>query len=346
MWPGLIPHTKSNEPQRGKVPRTIYVCILAHTGSSQFVIWQAFAMKLIPFIISVALALLVGCDGGNGQPKGSPEPGLQTANNDSSGTDLAEARREFTTKLTSSGPAPQDFEDAVPFTGIKEVNYTSGELKLKGWLSDDPGDGKKRPAVVYLHGGWSFAANDWLDAAPFVDAGFVVMMPMLRGENGNPGIYEGFYGEVDDAIAAGRFVSELPYVDAGNVFVAGHSVGAVLTVLTAMLPSNYKAAAALSGYLDMETWSAIEHPSRVIYDVTNPEEIRLRNPMAFSASLRIPLILYAERGGIDAINTAFLARAKRVGKSCELVVSEGDHLSMVVPSVQHAIKWYHNHMNK
>ena len=36
---------------------------------------------------------------------------------------------------------------------------------------------------------------------------------MLRAENGNPGVYEGFYGEVDDAVAAGRFLASLPFVD-------------------------------------------------------------------------------------------------------------------------------------
>jgi dipeptidyl aminopeptidase/acylaminoacyl peptidase len=84
--------------------------------------------------------------------------------------------------------------------------------------------------------------------------GFVMLIPMLRGENGNPGHFEAYYSEVDDIIAAGHFVRSLPYVDPNRVFLAGHSVGAILTVLTAMRPSPYKAGAALDGYLD-ETWS-------------------------------------------------------------------------------------------
>jgi len=302
-------------------------------------------MKPTPLIITLAtLAIFVGCNGTKNESTTSSQPDRPLVNDHSFGVDLAEARRGFTTKLNRRGPAPQEFEEATPPAGVKEVLYTSGELKLKAWLSEDPGQGKTRPAVVYLHGGWSFAPMDWQDAAPFVDAGFVVMMPMLRSENGNPGVYEGFYGEVDDAIAAGRFVSELSYVDKDNVFVAGHSVGGLLAVLTAMMPSNYKASAALSAYLDMASWSEFEHPSHVIFDTTNPEEIRLRNPMAFPASLRIPLILYAERGGMDEINAAFVARAKTAGKPCELLVTQGDHMSMVAPSVQHAIQWYRKYM--
>ncbi len=193
---------------------------------------------------------------------------------------------------------------------------------------------------MYLHGGWAFSSIDWEDAAPFVAAGFVLMMPMLRAENGNPGFFEGFYGEVDDAIAAGRFVSELPYVDPGNVFVAGHSVGAVLTVLTVMMPSKYKAGAALSGTLDMKIWLNNIAALRSVVDLTDPEEVRLRNPMAFASSLRIPLILYAERGGMARVNADFAALAERAGKPCELEIAEGDHMSMVAPSVQHAIGWF------
>lgn len=285
-------------------------------------------MKPIQLIAIAIIANLVGCHGPAAQ---SPER---------AGVDLAEARRGFQTALKIRGPAPQEFYDSSPPAGVREVYYKSGDLKLKAWLSEATSDGKRLPAVVYLHGGWAFSSIDWEDAAPFVAAGFVLMMPMLRAENGNPGFFEGFYGEVDDAIAAGRFVSELPYVDPGNVFVAGHSVGAVLTVLTVMMPSKYKAGAALSGTLDMKIWLNNIAALRSVVDLTDPEEVRLRNPMAFASSLRIPLILYAERGGMARVNADFAALAERAGKPCELEIAEGDHMSMVAPSVQHAIGWF------
>ena len=138
--------------------------------------------------------------------------------------DLASARKVFVTKLRVRGPAPQHYKNDKPPTDVKLVEFTSGDLKLKGWLSAEVAEGKKRPAIVYLHGGWAFDRMDWEDAEPFAKAGFVLFMPMVRGENGNPGTYESFLGEVDDERAAGRFVSSLPNVDGGNVFVTGHSV--------------------------------------------------------------------------------------------------------------------------
>jgi dipeptidyl aminopeptidase/acylaminoacyl peptidase len=258
---------------------------------------------------------------------------------------LAAARRVFVTQLKVRGPAPQAYENEKLPAGVRQVEYSSGELKLKGGLSADPGDGKRHPAVVYLHGGWAFGADDWRDAAPFVEAGFVLFMPMLRGENGNPGTYESFYSEVNDAIAAGKYVQTLPYVNRDKVFVAGHSVGGVLTVLTAMMPSPYKAGAALSGYVDMETWAAGSPAQHVPYDRNDPEEVRVRNPMAFVASLRCPLTLYVEPA-MRSVNEPLAKKASQLGKECELVEVPGNHLTMVGPAVKKCIERFRHHVEK
>jgi dipeptidyl aminopeptidase/acylaminoacyl peptidase len=222
---------------------------------------------------------------------------------------------------------------------VQQVQYTSGELKLKGWLSAAPSDGKRHPAVVFLHGGFAFAAEDWSDAAPFSEAGFVLFAPTFRGENGNHGVYESFYGEVDDALAAGRYVASLPYVDGTKVFVAGHSSGAVLTCLVAMMPSPYKAAAALDGSVEMESWAKLSPGALVPYNRSDPEEVRVRNPMAFVGSLRCPLTLYAGAGARRP-NELLASQARRLGKPCELVLVTGNHEAMVAPAVQKAIAWF------
>ena len=101
------------------------------------------------------------------------------------GDDLAAARAKCPTRLKFEMAAPQEYSEETPPNGVREVFYPSENLQLKAWLSEDPSDGRRRPAVVYLHGGFSFAGIDWNDGRPFIDAGYVLMMPMLRGENGN-----------------------------------------------------------------------------------------------------------------------------------------------------------------
>lgn len=253
--------------------------------------------------------------------------------------DLAAAREGFVTELRVRRPAPQGYRKLKPPAGSKLVEYTSGELKLKGLLSTNAEDGKKRPAVVFLHGGFAFGDGDWEDAEPFVQAGFVLFIPMLRGENGNPGSFESFYGEVDDAIAAGKFVSALPNVDAGNVFVSGHSAGGVLACLVAMLPSPFKASAPLDGYVDMQSWAAGSPAAFIPYDRNSPREVRLRNPMAFVESIRCPIRLYAGQDCWE-VNAPLAAAARAAGKDCELVVVPGNHQAMVAPAVKKAIEWF------
>jgi dipeptidyl aminopeptidase/acylaminoacyl peptidase len=259
-----------------------------------------------------------------------------TAGSELSGAAAGGGQSEFTrtreghkTKLREPGPSPQAADPTRLPAGVKEIVYKSGELKLKGWVTDDPGDGKKHPAVVYVHGGFAFGQEDYDETATYRDAGFVVMTPMLRGENDNPGNWEWFYGEVDDVVAAGRYVASLAYVDAKHVFVAGHSSGAAETILaTLVTPNPFAAAAPIGGYVNMSVFvTKPQWRNALPFDPDHAEEVKLRSADQFVSSVQCPITFYvgkrdaSARIGLDA----FLERAKKLGKSCEKVDLEGDH---------------------
>jgi hypothetical protein len=71
--------------------------------------------------------------------------------------DLTTARTGHLSNLVHVGPSPQPYDFARPPGGARTHPFTSGStsypLKLFGWVTNDPGDGKKHPAVVYVHGG-------------------------------------------------------------------------------------------------------------------------------------------------------------------------------------------------
>lgn len=291
--------------------------------------WKSGRMSRIGMVSILLWAGLAGCRSSQVAPPAGALPGQ----------DLATARKGFVTHLTRRGPAPQQFPNPSVPRGVRQVVYRSGKLKLKGWLSTNAGDGTRRPAVVFLHGGFAFELDHWKAAMPFVSSGFVLFMPMLRGENGNPGNFEGFLGEVDDANAAGRFVASQPNVAPGKVFVAGHSVGGILACLCAMTPTPYRAAAALDAHVDMERFLAGCTTEFIPYNSALPQEVRMRNPMAFAASLRCPLRLYAGDGARE-VDAALAARAQQAGKDCQLVDVGGGHLEMIAPAVQRAIAWF------
>src|SRR5262249_44512173 len=106
--------------------------------------------------------------------------------------------------------------------GITRTEYESAGRKLKAWVHSPKGSGP-RPALVYLHGGFAFGNDDMEECQPFVAAGFVVMCPSFRGENGNAGNFEMMFGEVDDAAAAVRWLAAQKTVDPKRIYVFGHS---------------------------------------------------------------------------------------------------------------------------
>ena len=113
--------------------------------------------------------------------------------------DYANVRSRFRTKLTRKGPSPQPWSAVKPPAGVSEIEYVSGELRLKAWVNRPADEHRKRPAILFLHGGFAFGApDDWDVSQPYRDAGFIVLTPLLRGENGQPGAYSFYYDEVDD----------------------------------------------------------------------------------------------------------------------------------------------------
>src|SRR5262249_13065169 len=75
--------------------------------------------------------------------------------------DYAQARSQFQTKLLRKGPAPQPWSPIKPPVGVKEVEYRSGDLRLRAWLNVLHDSNHKHPAVLFLHGGFAFDKDDW-----------------------------------------------------------------------------------------------------------------------------------------------------------------------------------------
>jgi formylglycine-generating enzyme required for sulfatase activity len=263
-------------------------------------------------------------------------PGMEPQNED-----YAQARSRFKTKLVRKGPSPQSWTPTKPPEGVSEVEYTSGDLRLKAWVNLPTDQSRKVPAVLFLHGGFSFDLEDWEETKPYRDAGFVVLTPILRGENAQPGAYSYFYDEVDDVLAAAEYLSKQPYVDAKRLFVAGHSVGGTMTLLAAMASNSFRAAASFDGacYRPEFTMRGKTLP----FDNTDPREIQMRSPMAYASSIKCPLRLYhgtesAEFFRLMSLHTAALA--KRRGLDVEVVEVEGNHATHVPKAMMQSIAFF------
>ncbi|MBY0524521.1 MAG: alpha/beta fold hydrolase [Gemmataceae bacterium] len=193
-----------------------------------------------------------------------------------------------------------------------------------------------------MTGGFAFGKADWEMTEPYRKAGFVVMTPFLRGENGQPGSFTLLDDEVDDVVAAGEFLTKLPYADAGRSFVAGHSSGGTLTMLAASTTTRFRGAAALSGAPDHVAFlQGMEDLAP--FDLNDVREFEMRSAVVYAKSLKCPTRLYY---GADeeplfeegCERTATLAKQHKL--DVEAVAVEGDHHSCVPAAIDRSIAFF------
>lgn len=255
--------------------------------------------------------------------------------------DYAQARQGFRTLLIRQAAAPQPWDQETPPEGVHEIEYQSGGLRLKAWVNTPKPNGGRSPAVLFLHGGFAFSERDWEDTQPFQDAGFVVMTPMLRGENGLPGHYSMFYNEVDDVLAAADVLARQPNVDGKRIYVAGHSVGGTLALLAAMTSNRFRAAASFSGSPDQVKWSRGQM-EMVPFDKADQREFRMRSPLAFARSFKCPTRLYYgdEEFLFESSSKKTAQLAKAAGLDVEAVRVPGDHFDSIEPAMAMCIPFF------
>lgn len=193
-----------------------------------------------------------------------------------------------------------------PSSGLERVQYASPQGKNWAYVTPDPGDGKKHPAVVWAAGGFNFSIgpqffeqgpeeNDQ-SGARLRTGGIVVCHPSYRGTHDNPGSFEMLYGEVDDYLAAVDHVRKLPYVDPTRVYLAGHSTGGTLVLLAASLTNDYRAAFAFGPVAEAKHYGARE----ASFDPTAELEWEMRAPIRYVGGIDRPTFIIEGSWSVNA----------------------------------------------
>ncbi|WP_132518095.1 alpha/beta fold hydrolase [Rhizobium sp. BK376] len=258
--------------------------------------------------------------------------------------DYARERRRFRTHLLNKGPAPDKYEPLVAPTGADQIFYRSGyggELELVAWVSEYQRTAKPKPAVLFLHGGNAIGQGHWLLVKPYIEAGYVVMIPSMRGENGQKGNFSGFYDEVDDVLAASERLRHLPGVDPHRLFLAGHSVGGTLAMLTAMSTRRFRAAAPMSGNPDSFAFFA-RYPQDIRFDDKNPREFQMRSPVCYAHSFKCPMrVSHGSEEEHFVTRLGLLAkRAHAGGVKMDVAMVTGGHTSALPGEIDQSIQFF------
>ncbi len=284
-------------------------------------------MRRLVFILALSV---IGCDtapNSRSSSNSSPNEGQPT---------LREARKGFVTKIVSLGESYGAPETPPAGSGFQLIHYQSPVGQNAAYVTADPGDGNKHPAIVWITGGDTNSIGDvWTpnersndqSASAFRKAGIVMMFPSQRGGNDNPGRREGFYGEVDDILAATNHLAKLPYVDANQIYLGGHSTGGTMVMLVGAYSDRYRAIFSLGPVA-----GAAQYGGDFVYCDPNEEmEMVLRSPILWLHDVKTPMYVFegAEDGNWDAIE---LMVAENSSPHIQFFQIPGhDHFSVIAP---------------
>jgi dipeptidyl aminopeptidase/acylaminoacyl peptidase len=299
---------------------------------------------LLPFII-VPIALFGGVVAGFMSARDQPKVARQPPAYQQS---FAKARKSFQTQLQrqefSNDPVPNP-----PRTIARKVKFSSSAGQLSAYITLPPAPAKpsnstkptapaKSPAIVWLGGGfcncidgdfWKPAprSNDQT-ASAFRKAGIITMYPARRGGNEKVGIKEGFYGEVDDVLAAVDYLAKQPGVDPTRIYLGGHSTGGTLALLVAAAGGKNRFRSVFAfGPVDEIAGYGDELP----FDLGDRKERLMRSPKVWLNSIQSPTFVIegTERGNLDSLQT--LAKIAEHPNLRFYPVTGADHFTVLAP---------------
>jgi len=250
-------------------------------------------------------------------------------------------RASFATTLVTIGSVPPGHAypgpDLFPgdwdrlATNIREVKYPSGDLQLGAWIfaPENVIEGRT-PALLYLHPGLSADARTIRQCKPFIDSGFVVMVPTFRGEAGNEGNFEDTYGEVDDAAAAARWLADQPEVNPNRIYAFGWSYGGGIAALLSLFDDvPLLHTGSCGGLFYPQLFDEPLMRELLPFDLTNPMEIEMRILLGNTRWMRrrhFAFIGSADQLFVPAVNAAQQEIGER-DSLLQVLMVPGDHFT-------------------
>jgi dienelactone hydrolase len=254
------------------------------------------------------------------------------------GRNLLEARTGFQTTLTKL----QNDQIPVPLPSdgsFEIVQYESPAGMLSAYLSQPDNPKAKHPAIIWKFGGFSnrIGTNAWdrqpknndQSASAFRQRGVVMMYPSLRGGNGNAGHLEGFYGEVDDILAAAKFLAKQEFVDPNRIYLGGHSTGGTLVLLCAAASDRFRAVFSFGPVDDVSHYG----PEALPFNSQDQNELKLRNPAQWLHAIHTPTFVFEGAYG----NSDSLQAMKQVNRNNNLhfyLIPDKGHFDVLGPMTE------------
>lgn len=257
-------------------------------------------------------------------------------------TALTQARHGFQTAIAQAGTGQVQLPQPPAEWFVRSDYKNPQNYTLPGFISPDPGDGRRHPAIIWLTGGDSNSLDDFWSPGPdsndqsaraFREAGLIMVFPTLRGGNGGRSPREWLLGEVDDVLAAADQLKQIRYIDPDRIYLGGHSTGGTLALLTAEMHTPFKAVFAFGPVSSAEHYTPTLIP--VDFSTLDPLELKLRSPIHWLDDIAQPtyVIEGMDGSGNGDELTALCAASRNPNLHC-LPVRGADHYSVLRPATR------------
>lgn len=160
------------------------------------------------------------------------------------------------------------------------------------------------------------------------------MYPSLRGGNDNPGAREGFYGEVQDILAAADHLAKLDYVDPKRIYLGGHSTGGTLVLLVAEIDPRFRDVFSFGPVADVSVYGDEMLPPAMMDKLDMQRELRLRSPGYWLDSIRGPVFVFEGDHQANTDQLEVLRGDSKNPKAQFFVVPRADHFSVLAPTTE------------
>jgi hypothetical protein len=151
---------------------------------------------------------------------------------------------------------------------------------------------------------------------------------VLASGSDNPGFIEGFYGEVDDVIAAADYLKKLDYVDPKRIYLGGHSTGGTLALFVGESTNCFRSIFSFGPVADIRVYGRENLP----FDLTDPKEVELRAPGRWLQAIRNPTYVFEgteQRSNIKQLES--LSRTSRNPHIHFHSIKGASHFSVLAP---------------
>jgi dipeptidyl aminopeptidase/acylaminoacyl peptidase len=224
---------------------------------------------------------------------------------------------------------------------FERLTYRSDSLRVAAYLATSRARARGlQPCVVYVRGSWQVGDIGWQLAPMFhrlVEAGFVVLAPLLRGSDGEAGVDEMGGADLSDLMRARAVALASGVADASRLFLFGESRGGMMVLQALRDGFPARAAATVGAFTDLDSMLAadsthLQPVARMIWPSwpTDHDAIaQRRSALRWPERIRVPLLLMhgADDTQVGPRESTELAEAiRREHGRCEVLIFPGmDH---------------------